>query len=209
MKLTFSAVTMVLLVPACVAPRSCLVGSAEPLVDLAATDSRIVIDLRYATADNFTGQKLYPVARCLLRATAAERLKRVQDRLARQDLGLKVYDAYRPLSVQKKMWAIMPNEGYVANPAKGSRHNRGCAVDVTLVDAHGRELEMPTPFDTFSEAAHRNYRGGSEAARRNRQTLEDSMRAEGFIGLPTEWWHFDAPDWQQYPVLDVPLDRMP
>jgi D-alanyl-D-alanine dipeptidase len=183
--------------------------AGQPLVDVATIDPRIVIDLRYATPNNFTGEQLYPVARCLLRAPVAERLKRVQNQLMRRGLGLKVYDAYRPLSVQKKMWALVPDEGYVANPAKGSRHNRGCAVDATLVDAAGRELEMPTEFDTFSPAAHRDYQGGSEAARRNRQILEDAMHAEGFIGLKTEWWHFDAPDWQDYPILDVPLDQMP
>jgi D-alanyl-D-alanine dipeptidase len=177
----------------------------EPLVDVAAIDPRIVIDLHYATSNNFTGEQLYPVARCLLRARVAERLKRVQDRLSKQGLGLKIWDAYRPLSVQKKMWALVPNEDYVANPAKGSRHNRGCAVDVTLVDSAGHELQMPTAFDTFSPAAHRDYAGGTRTARRNRRTLERAMQAEGFTGLKTEWWHFDAPDWQVYPVLDVPL----
>ncbi len=179
------------------------------MVEVTSVDPRIVIDLRYATPNNFSGEQLYPVARCLLRRSVAERLKRVQDRLEPQGLRIKIYDAYRPLSVQKKMWAIVPDEGYVANPAKGSRHNRGCAVDVTLVDAAGRELEMPTEYDNFTERAHRNYAGGSEASRRNRQLLEDAMHAEGFVGLKTEWWHFDAPDWKDYPILDVPLDQMP
>gem|GEM_PF-690095 len=181
----------------------------EPLVDFALIDPRIVIDLRYATADNFTGRRLYPVARCLLRESVARRLRRVQDRLVRQGRGLKVYDAYRPLSVQRKMWETMPDPDYVADPAKGSRHNRGAAVDVTLIDAEGRELEMPTGYDDFTPAAHRDYRGGTDVSRRNRDLLISAMEAEGFTGLRTEWWHFDAPGWQQYPLLNVPLDGAP
>jgi D-alanyl-D-alanine dipeptidase len=180
-------------------------SAEEPLVDLSVVDPRVVIDLRYATSDNFTGQRLYPVARCLLRESVAHRLRRVQDRLAAQGLGLKVYDGYRPLSVQRRMWEIMPDPTYVADPAKGSRHNRGAAVDVTLVDLDGWELEMPTAFDDFSPAAHRHYAGGTETSRSNRQTLIQAMEAEGFTGLADEWWHFDAPDWRQYPLLDVTL----
>ena len=177
----------------------------EPLVDVSDVDPRIVLDLRYATANNFIGRPLYPTARCLLRKSVARRLRRVQDRLVRLGLGLKVYDGYRPLSVQRKMWRVLPDPAYVANPAKGSRHNRGAAVDVTLVDTEGRELEMPTEFDDFTPAAHRSCAGGTVAARRNRDLLTRAMEAEGFQGLETEWWHFDAPGWEQYGVLDVPL----
>jgi D-alanyl-D-alanine dipeptidase len=180
--------------------------AGEPLVDLSRIDPRIVIDIRYATPDNFTGHQLYPAARCLIRESVAWRLRRVQDHLVRQGLGLKVHDGYRPVSVQRKMWAILPDPRYVADPAKGSRHNRGAAVDVTLVDATGKGLEMPTAYDEFSEAAHRDYAGGSEIARRHRELLEAVMTAEGFTGLLSEWWHFDAPNWEQYPVLDFPLD---
>jgi D-alanyl-D-alanine dipeptidase len=176
------------------------------LIDLAEFDPRIAIDLRYATADNFMGRPLYPPeARCLLRPATARRLKRVQDRLARTGLGLKVYDAYRPLSVQKQMWEIMPDPRYVADPARGSRHNRGSAVDVTLVDSTGRELEMPTGFDDFTEAAHRNYQGATPAALRHRKILTNAMEAEGFVGLSTEWWHYDDPDWKSYPPVDMRL----
>ncbi|MCH7814205.1 MAG: C39 family peptidase, partial [Planctomycetes bacterium] len=177
----------------------------EPLVDLTTIDPRIVIDIPYASDDNFTKQRLYPVARCLLRRSVARRLSAVQDRLVRQGLGLKVFDGYRPLSVQRKMWAIVPDSRYVADPAKGSRHNRGAAVDATLVDATGRELEMPTGYDDFTPAAHRDYTGGSELSRRNRGLLEAAMTAEGFTGIATEWWHFDAPGWDRYPLADVPL----
>ena len=109
------------------------------------------------------------------------------------------------MAVQRRMWAIMPNPDYVADPANGSRHNRGAAVDVTLVDRDGRELEMPTPYDAFTPAARRDYADGSEAARRNRDLLTEVMSAEGFVGLVTEWWHFDAPNWRELPLLDVPL----
>lgn len=175
----------------------------DAIVDVTEVDPRILIDLRYATDQNFTHQVLYPAEmRCQLRRSVAERLRRVQDRLVARGLGLKLYDGLRPMAVQRTMWSIMPDSRYVADPAKGSRHNRGTAVDVTLVDLNGRELEMPTPYDDFTEAAHRDYAGGSATARANRALLEEVMAAEGFTGLSTEWWHFDAPQWRDYPLVD-------
>lgn len=178
----------------------------EPLVDLAKLDSTIVIDLKYATTDNFLGKKVYNSARCLLRKTVAERLIRVQKRLNKTGLGLKVWDAYRPLSVQRKFWEYCPDPRYVAPPEKGSRHNRGAAVDVTLVDSSGHELEMPTRFDDFSKRAAPDYPDVSPEARKNRKILIDAMTAEGFKGISSEWWHFDAPAYLQYPILDIQLD---
>lgn len=180
----------------------------EPLVDVAKLDSTIVIELRYATTNNFLNVKLYPVERCLLRKSVAERLVRVQRRLQKQGLGLKVWDAYRPLSVQKRFWEVLPNPRYVAPPEKGSRHNRGAAVDVTLVDAQGNELEMPTGFDDFSKKASPTYPNVSPEARKNRKILIDAMTAEGFTGISSEWWHYDAPHYRHYPVLDIPLDEI-
>lgn len=177
----------------------------EPLADVSQVVPGIVLDIRYATENNFMKRVLYPAPRCLLRASVAERLRRVQADLTREGLGLKVFDGYRPLSVQKLMWEVMPDEQFVANPAKGSRHNRGAAVDVTLVDAHGRELEMPSGYDEFSERAHRNYSGGTPEERRNRERLIRAMERHGFTVLESEWWHFDAPGGKNYPVLDVPL----
>lgn len=179
--------------------------ASRSLVDLGALDRRIVVDIRYATADNFTKTVLYPSARCRLRRSVAARLRLVQSDLAERGLGLKVWDCYRPLSVQRKLWALVPDPRYVADPAKGSRHNRGAAVDVTLIDASGRELEMPTGYDDFSEKAHRDWDGASPSAKRNREILERAMRERGFEGLPTEWWHFDAEGWQRYPLSDDPL----
>ena len=181
--------------------------SDEPLVDVAKLDSTILIEMKYATEKNFVGVRLYPVARCLLRKSVAERLVRVQKRLNTLGYGLKVWDAYRPLSVQKKMWKIFPDPRYVAPPSKGSRHNRGAAVDVTLVDSLGHDLEMPTQFDDFSRKAAPTYPHVSDAVRKNRQILIDAMLAEGFKGISSEWWHYDAPRYRHYPVLDIPLEN--
>jgi D-alanyl-D-alanine dipeptidase len=182
---------------------SVFASEGTPLVDLQKEIPSIKIEIKYATADNFTKEVLYPEARCLIRKEVAEKLARVQKALQAQSLSLKFFDAYRPLSVQKKMWAIYPVEGYVANPAKGSNHNRGAAVDVTLVDVDGNELAMPSAYDEFTERAHRHYAGGTEIEQKNRQILQDAMEKEGFVGLKTEWWHFDDKDAKSYPVLDL------
>ncbi len=186
---------------------------AAGLVDVTSLAPSIRLDIRYATTNNFTGQAVYPAARCYLRTDVAKRLARVQAELEGQGLGLKVYDCYRPFSIQKRFWAIVPNEDYVAKPEEkngkpvsGSKHNRGAAVDLTLVDAAGNELSMPSGFDDFSEKAHRDYAGGDPAARANSKRLEAAMAKEGFAGLPTEWWHFDGPGWQGYGLLDAPIN---
>ena len=175
------------------------------LVDVTALAPRLHLDIRYATPRNFTHVTLYAHARCLLHEAVARRLADVDRELAGRGLGLVVYDCYRPLSVQKKMWALVPDERYVSDPKKGSRHNRGAAVDVALADARGALLPMPSAYDEFSERAHRDYAGGGDAERRNRALLEEVMTRHGFVGLPTEWWHFDAADWQSYPIADDPL----
>jgi D-alanyl-D-alanine dipeptidase len=175
------------------------------LVDIRDVAPAIRLDIRYATPRNVTGETLYPAARCLLRPAVAERLAKAQAALERQGLGLVVFDCYRPLSVQKRLWALNPDERYVADPAKGSRHNRGAAVDVTLIRADGGPVGMPTDFDDFSERAHRVYNRLPPTVRVNRARLEQAMRDAGFEPLATEWWHFDDPDWAQYDVLDVPL----
>src|SRR3989338_10154916 len=166
----------------------------NPFVDIQKINPKIRIDIRYATPANFTHETLYPEARCLLLRQVADKLSIVQQTLEKKGLGLKIYDGYRPLAVQKKMWAKFPVEGYVANPAKGSNHNRGAAVDLTLVDTDGKELSMPSAYDEFSERAHRDYAGGAEEERQNRKILEDEMSKEGFRGISTEWWHFDDHD---------------
>jgi zinc D-Ala-D-Ala dipeptidase len=179
------------------------------LVDLQSMNSKIKLDIRYATTNNFVKQKLYHQARCLLKPDVAEKLSQAQTELETQGLGLKVYDCYRPLSVQKRLWQIKPDPRYVANPANGSRHNRASAVDLTLIDRRGNDLEMPTDFDDFSDRAHRDYPNLSQSVQKNRQKLEQVMVKYGFIPLQTEWWHFDAKDWKQSPILDIPFEAVP
>ncbi|MCI0671883.1 MAG: D-alanyl-D-alanine dipeptidase, partial [Myxococcaceae bacterium] len=168
----------------------------------------VVLDLRYATKANFLGEQVYPDgSRCLLRRDAAERLVRAADALRKRGFRLRVYDCYRPLEVQWKMWRLMPKPGYVADPRKGGNHNRGAAVDLTLATPDGAEVEMPTPFDTFSPAAHHGYQGASEVARRHRELLRDAMEGAGFERNRMEWWHYDLPGARGLPVRDEPLTR--
>jgi zinc D-Ala-D-Ala dipeptidase len=176
------------------------------LVNIQQVEPTIRQDIRYATPNNFMKRKLYPVARCLLHENVARQLKQVQIELAVDKLGLKVFDCYRPLSIQKQMWKILPDNRYVANPAQGSRHNRASAIDLTLVDlTTGKEREMPSKFDDFSVRSHVNYSGASPAAKSNRQALKVAMEKHGFKGIATEWWHYDSLDWKKYSVLDIPL----
>lgn len=190
-------------------------GPPQPgdLVDIKTVDPSIAVDIRYATTNNFTGVAVYPVGRCLLRRDIAERLQRVQASLQQRNLGLKVWDCYRPISVQEKFWALKPDSRYVmqpviqdGKPVEGSKHNRGAAVDVTLVDADGSELPMPTDYDDFSQRAHRTTLRGDTQAVRNMRILEVAMVREGFEPLPTEWWHFDGPGWEKYELSDAPLE---
>jgi zinc D-Ala-D-Ala dipeptidase len=180
----------------------------EPLVLVSALDSSIIIDMPYASKDNFVGQVLYDTTLCFLRKSVAERVVRVQQKLKNQNLGLKIWDGYRPQSVQYKMWEIVQDPQFVADPKKGSRHNRGAAVDVTLVDATGKELAMPTYFDDFTDKAHRNYSELSSVVIQNRKILTEVMKEEGFIPLASEWWHFDALNWESYSLLNISLKEL-
>jgi D-alanyl-D-alanine dipeptidase len=186
-------------------------AAAPPrLVDVSARLPDAVLDIRYATADNFTGRPLYPVARCLLLPEVAERLARAAAALRRQRLRLVLHDCYRPLSVQRALWRAMPRRGYVADPATGSHHNRAAAVDLSLADREGRPVEMPTAYDAFGPRARAWATDGvTPAARRHRDTLRGAMHAAGFAVNPMEWWHFDAPGAASLAVLDLPLDGPP
>jgi zinc D-Ala-D-Ala dipeptidase len=180
-----------------------VIFAQSDLVNVWKLDTTITLDIRYATTNNFTGKQVYDEAKFFLRNEPARKILEVQKELNELGLGLKIFDGYRPLSVQKKFWEIMPDERYVADPKKGSRHNRGAAVDLTLVDKNGNEIPMPTPYDDFTEKASRNYMDLSSQIIINRKFLEDLMTKYGFAGLPTEWWHFDFNGWEKYDVLDV------
>ena len=173
------------------------------LVEVTAVCPSIIKDIRYATANNFVGKQLYETDRCFLRAKAAEKLINAQEEFRKQGLSLKVFDCYRPLSVQKKMWQIMPDPNFVADPKKGSKHNRGAAVDITLVDKNGKELDMGTGYDDFTEKAAPDYKDLPEEVLKNRALLREVMERNGFKGITSEWWHFDDTQWQDYPILDV------
>ena len=184
-----------------------LAQSDTNLVFLGKIDSTIATDVRYATKNNFTHRVLYPSAKVYLRKVVAEHLKMVNDYVKQKyNLRLKVFDGYRPLSVQKKMWKIVPDSRYVANPKNGSRHNRGAAVDLTLIDSTGKELDMGTGFDNFTEKAHYNYSGLTEEQKKNRKILRDAMMKFGFEPLETEWWHFDYHGWKKFHILDKIFD---
>ncbi len=199
----FIVVLALFLFVGCQAPeRTAQPNRRAELVNLGEFAPTLVIDSPYATADNFVGRRIYPRNELFLERGAAERLRRVQAALSKQGLGLKVLDGYRPHRVQYRLWEIMPDPRYVARPEKGSRHNRGCAVDVTLVDAAGDPLPMPTPFDDFSEKAHHGYMDLPPDVLENRATLKQAMMAEGFTPIDAEWWHYDAPGWREFVLLD-------
>ncbi len=177
-------------------------------VDIQKMNPSIILDIRYATSNNFLHRAVYDQARCFLVKEAALKLNEVQKELQTLSLGLKIFDAYRPLSVQKAMWQIMPDARYVANPAKGSRHNRGCAVDLTLVDSTGKELPMPTEYDDFTKRAHHNYMKLPASIRLNRWILKTVMEKHGFKPISSEWWHYDMVGWQKYPVMDLSFSQI-
>lgn len=179
----------------------------DPLVEVARVDPRIRVRAVYATPDNFVGEALYPVGRIYLRKSAMSRLSRVQDDLAREGLGLLVFDGYRPWSVTKRMWDVIGDPDFVADPAKGSRHNRGMAVDVALVDGVGRLLPMPTQFDAFVPEARADA-NVLEPMRQNRDRLIEAMGEHGFAVLSSEWWHFDAEGWPDKALLNVPIEAL-
>lgn len=172
------------------------------LVDLRQVIPQIQFDIKYATKDNFTGQIVYGSSDCFLLKEAAVRLLDVELELETMGLRLKVWDGFRPMAAQWKFWELVPDERYVSDPRKGGRHTRGTAVDLTLVTLDGQELEMPSEFDDFSEKAHRSYMDASETAIKNRDLLASLMEKHGFVGLPSEWWHFDLIGWQDCPPIE-------
>ncbi|HEX2835994.1 MAG TPA: M15 family metallopeptidase [Thermoanaerobaculia bacterium] len=185
-------------------------AAADPekrLVDLASV--HIPLDIRYATPNNFMKTTLYPRAKAYLRAPAAQALADIQRELEPLGIGIKVFDGYRPYRVTVAMWEPIRNPDYVADPAKGSRHNRGAAVDLTLIDLKtGKELTMPTPYDDFTSRARHDFNDLPEEALKNRALLRDVMLKHGFDPLPSEWWHYDFAGWQRFELMDVGLEEL-
>ncbi|HKW65295.1 MAG TPA: M15 family metallopeptidase [Candidatus Acidoferrum sp.] len=181
------------------------------LVELAPLDTSIHLDIRYATANDFLGTPVYSQARAFLQRPAAEALLRVQQKLKPLGYGLLIYDAYRPWYVTKIFWDATPPEGkiFVADPGQGSRHNRGCAVDLTLYDlATGKPIEMPGTYDEMSPRSFPDYPGGTSLQRWHRDLLRRAMESEGFTVYEAEWWHFDYKNWKEYPILNVPFEKL-
>ncbi len=178
------------------------------LVELRHIDPTFKIDLRYATTANVLGRPLYKNSRALLQRPVAEALARVNVRLKAKGYGLAVLDAYRPWSATKELWQALPTEkkAYFADPAKGSIHNNGCAVDLTLYElSTGKLVEMPSGYDEFGPSSKIDYSGGPSATRMRRDLLRAAMEAEGFSSCQTEWWHYNHKDWQHYKMLDCKL----
>ncbi len=181
------------------------------LIDLAKLDRRIKLDIRYATADNFLSTPVYSSARAFLQRPAAEALQRAHRALLQRGYGLLIFDAYRPWYVTKIFWDATPPDKheFVANPAEGSRHNRGCAVDLSLYDVEtGREVEMTGGYDEMSERSYPNYTGGTAAQRSRRELLRREMENQGFTVFPSEWWHFDYQGWKDYAIQNVPFEEI-
>jgi D-alanyl-D-alanine dipeptidase len=181
------------------------VRAAEPeLVNIRSVDPTIIVELRYAGVRNIVQRALYPQNMPgLVRPSVAQKLAVAQNYLRERDSGMKIWDAYRPKSAHDQLWQYSRNNDYVADPAdgRGSLHTWGVAIDATLVDKDGAEMEMPTDFDSFTPAAMLYYKGSNDTVRRNLHRLQSAMAVAGFYGLRTEWWHFVAKDWQKYRAI--------
>lgn len=193
--------TFALIAPMTVAAPFLNANAASPLVDIRSVDPTIIVELRYAGRNNLVGRPLYPKGMCALaRPEVASGLAKAQAFLRRYQFGLKIWDAYRPITVQEKLWELSHNSDYVANPETGvgSLHSWGVAIDVTLIDTWRRPVRMPSDFDDFTPAAMWRYLGPHRDVRAHVHLLQNAMHNGGFWGLRTEWWHFTIADWQKY-----------
>lgn len=182
----------------------------KQMTDLKKNIPGIVLDLRYATKNNFTGHILYPWANTtFMRVEAANALQQIQQTLNRKGYGIKVFDAYRPWSATKEMWELVKDERYVADPAKGSNHNRGLAIDLSIVNIKtGAALNMGTGFDNFTDTAHHTFTRLPQDVLNNRKMLKETMEQHGFKSFESEWWHYTWPDNRKYEVLNIGLKKM-
>jgi len=211
---SFAGGVMCLILISCVAaqirpPQEANKQEAD-LVELTKLDNTIKLDIRYATSDNFVGRPVYPQGRAFLQRPAAEALVGVHKQLAKRGLGIVIFDGYRPWTITKLFWDVVPEDKrkFVADPVKGSKHNRGCAVDLSVYNLKTGELvPMPSGFDEFTERASPNYKGGSDEERSNREMLRKLMEGAGFTVNPNEWWHFDYKDWEKYAIYDISFDE--
>jgi D-alanyl-D-alanine dipeptidase len=182
---------------------------AMQMIDLAERVNDVVLDIRYATSNNFTHEVIYPSPKAFVRKPVADALQKVQDSLLHYQLGLKIYDAYRPYAASLRFYKVYPDSNFVANPRHGSRHNRGCAVDITLVERNsGKEIPMPSEFDDFSVKANPEYANLPDTVIANRKLLFGVMSHFGFKHISTEWWHFDFNGWVKYPLMDLSFEEL-
>lgn len=181
----------------------------QELLELKKEIPGIVLDIRYATNNNFMKLAIYKQARAFARKPVVMQLKKVQAVLAKKGYALKIYDAYRPYTATKTLYIKASNKNFVANPKVGSRHNRGCAIDLTLINLKtGKELDMPTPYDSFSPKAAANYNNLPASTLKNRDLLIQVMQSHGFRVMSNEWWHFDFQGWRNYDLLDIPFEKL-
>ena len=181
----------------------------KELIDLEKFIPGIVLDIRYATTDNFMKEKIYSLAKAYARKPVAEALKKAQNDLRKQGLGVKIYDAYRPYKATVKFYETYHDTTYVASPYRGSRHNRGCALDMTIVNLKTKaELKMPTGFDSFSKDAWPSTPISDPLASKNRKLIIDAMEKHGFKVNASEWWHFDFIGWKKFEVMDIDFEEL-
>jgi len=174
------------------------------LVDIKKAIPSIVLDIRYATKNNFMKQVMYKQARAFARKPVVQQLKIIQAELAKKGYGLKIFDAYRPYAITIAFYEKATDKNFVANPAKGSKHNRGCAIDLTIIDLKtGKDVPMPTPYDSFEAAAAPHFNELPAEIIKNRDFLIATMQAHGFKVIYNEWWHFDFNGWQDYDLMDI------
>jgi len=185
------------------------VNPNKELIDLEKFIPGLVLDIRYATTNNFTGEKIYNLSKAYARKPVAEALKKIQAELKKQGLGIKIFDAYRPYKATVKFYEVYHDTTYVASPYRGSRHNRGCALDLTAIKlSTGEELQMPTEFDSFKKEAWPTSPVSDPVIKKNRALLINVMEKYGFKVNSSEWWHFDFIGWKQYEVLDIDFEEL-
>jgi D-alanyl-D-alanine dipeptidase len=185
---------------------------ASELVDVEACEPSIALDIRYATSNNFLKKRVYSEARALLQLPVAKALVQVHRCLASEGLGVVIFDAYRPASVTQLFWQLVPPDkrAFVADPRRGSNHNRGCSVDVSIYYLSTKQLaEMPSDYDEMTERASPDFTGCSELEREHRELLRRTMERHQFTVHPLEWWHFDHALCAEYPILDIPFEDIP